>query len=223
MIQDQKTNNLSSNYSISLEREGVRMKKVLFVVVIGMMLVSMSASSLFAADWAIDPVHSNVGFKVTHMVISKVKGQFDDFSGTIKNFDGEKFSDASVEVTVQTASVNTQNDRRDGHLRSGDFFGADSFPTITFVSTKVTPAKDGKFQVTGNLTMRGVTKPVTLDVVYNGMVPMGDGKAKAGFSATTTINRQDWGVSWSKNLDAGGLVVSDDVDLIFELELNKES
>ncbi len=192
-----------------------------FIAVIALM-TAMSATPAVGADWQIDRVHSYVGFKVTHMVVSKVKGQFEEFSGTVKNFDGENFADASVSVTINSASINTNNERRDGHLKSGDFFMVDSFPNITFESTNVTPAKDGKFQITGNLTMRGVTKPVTLDAEYNGMVPMGEGKAKAGFSASATINRQDWGVSWSKSLDAGGLVVSDEVELILELELNQE-
>lgn len=174
-----------------------------------------------AADWNIDPVHSNVGFQVTHMVVSRVNGRFNEFSGSIKNFDGSNFKDASVSVDVNVKSINTENDRRDNDLRSGNFFAADSFPTISFVSTGVTPAKDGKFQIMGNLTMRGVTKPVTLDAEYHGKVALGDGHEKAGFSASTTINRQDWGITWNKTLDSGGLVVSNDVQLILEVEANK--
>jgi len=193
------------------------MRKILVALAAALLL----AASVSAADWQIDPVHSNVGFKVTHMVVSRVKGKFNEFSGTIKNFDGENFKNASVEVKINAKSINTDNERRDNHLRSSDFLAVDSFPTISFVSTSVSPSEDGKFQVMGNLTIRGVTKPVTLDAEYNGRVALGKGQEKTGFSATTTINRQDWGVSWNKTLDAGGLVVSDDVDLIFEIEANK--
>lgn len=193
------------------------MKKLL----VALTAVSVLASSALAADWELDKPHSYIGFKVSHMVVSKVKGQFNDFSGTISNFDGENFQDASVMVTINAGSIDTQNDRRDNHLRSSDFLAVDSFPTITFESTNVTPAEDGKFKVTGNLTIRGVTKEVTLDAEFNGMVELGEGEAKTGFSATTTINRHDFGVDWSKTLDAGGLVVGDDVELILEVEANK--
>lgn len=180
----------------------------------------LTSTSLFAQTWEIDRTHSSVGFNVTHMVISKVKGQFNTFSGTI-NFDGKDFSAASVDVTIDPKSIDTSNERRDGHLKSPDFFAADSLPEMKFKSTKITALGDNKFQMVGDLTMRGVTKPVTLNGEFRGTVAMKEG-AKAGFSASGKINRQDWGVSWSRSLDAGGLVVSDDVEIVLEIEADKK-
>jgi polyisoprenoid-binding protein YceI len=151
------------------------------------------------------------------MVISKVSGRFDDFSGTI-NFDGKDFAAATVAVSINPASINTGNANRDEHLKSPDFFAADSLPQMGFKSKKVVAGKDGAFQIVGDLTMRGVTKEVILDAVFNGTVKGMQGDTRAGFSASTTINRQDWGVSWSKTLDAGGLAVGNDVNIILELE-----
>jgi len=181
------------------------------------LVAALAVPSLSAATWEIDRAHSSVGFTVKHMVISKVAGTFDDFSGTI-NFDGKDFATASVDVSIKAASVNTGVAQRDAHLRTPDFFAADSLPLITFKSTKVVPGKGSAFQIVGNLTMRGVTKEVVLDAVFNGTVKGMQGDTRAGFSATTRINRQDWGISWSKALDAGGLVVSNDVDINLEIE-----
>ena len=180
----------------------------------------LTSTSVFADTWEIDKVHSNIGFQVTHMVISRVKGQFNSFSGAI-NFDGKDFAVASVEVTIDPKTIDTGNERRDGHLKSPDFFAADSLPEMKFKSTKITGQGDNKFQMVGDLTMRGVTKPVTLICEFRGTVAMKEG-AKAGFSASGKINRQDWGVSWSKSLDAGGLVVSDEVEIMLEIEANKK-
>lgn len=189
------------------------MKRVLILVFASALL----AGSAMAQTWTIDKSHSYVGFKVKHLVIASVKGQFNEFSGTI-NFDGKDFSKATVEVKIDPRTIDTQNEGRDKHLRSADFFAADSLPEMKFVSTKVT-AKDGnKFEVVGNLTMRGVTKPVTLEGEFAGTVKDPWGNTKAGFSVSGKINRQDWGVSWSKNLDTGGLVVSDEVELALEVE-----
>jgi polyisoprenoid-binding protein YceI len=157
------------------------------------------------------------------MVISKVYGQFSDYDGELK-WDGKDLSTASVEATIQVPSIDTQNANRDRHLRSSEFFAADGFPTITFKSTKVIPLEDNKFQIVGDLTIRGVTKQVTLDGDLNGVVADNRGNTRAGFSAATTINRQDYGVSWSKTLDTGGLVAGNDVEIILEIEavMNKD-
>lgn len=179
--------------------------------------IALAATSLSAATWEIDKVHSSVDFTVKHLVISNVNGKFDDFSGTI-NFDGKDFAAATVVVAINPASINTGNVNRDKHLKSPDFFAADSLPQMGFKSKKVIPGKDNMFQIVGDLTMRGVTKEVTLDAVFNGTVKGMQGDTRAGFSATTTINRQDWGVSWSKTLDTGGLVVSDNVKIDLEVE-----
>ena len=176
----------------------------------------LTSTSVFADTWEIDRVHSSVGFQVNHMVISKVNGKFDSFNGTI-NFDGKDFSRASVVVNIDPKTIDTDNERRDGHLKSPDFFAADSLPEMKFVSTSIKPLGENKFQMVGDLTMRGVTKPVTLDGEFRGTVAAMGG-TKAGFSAKGTINRQDWGGSWNKTLDAGGFVVSDNVDLLIEVE-----
>lgn len=175
------------------------------------------ASPLTAATWSLDKAHSSVGFKVSHMVISKVSGQFDDYDGSL-TWDGKDLSTASVEVTVNVASINTDNERRDNHLKSSDFFAADSFPTMTFKSKKIIPGMKNKFQIVGDLTLRGVTKEITLDAQLNGVIKDPMGNTRAGFSATGEINRQDFGVSWSHTLDSGGLVAGDDVEIDIQLE-----
>lgn len=188
------------------------MRKIVLIVLASALL----SSHLMAQSWVIDKSHSYLGFEVSHNIVSKVRGQFGEFSGTI-NYDGKDLSKASVEVIIDPKSIDTQNERRDNHLRSSDFFAADSLPEMKFVSTKVIPGDGSKFQIVGDLTMRGVTKPVTLDAQLNGSIEGGRGMI-AGFSASTTINRQDWGVSWSRSLDKGGLVVGNDVVLNFEIE-----
>lgn len=170
-----------------------------------------------AATWEVDQAHSSVYFKVRHLVVAKTKGEFTDFTGEI-NFDGKNWKDASAEFTVQAASIDTDNEDRDKHLRSADFLATDSFPTMTFVTKSVTPAEDGEFKLTGDLTIRGVTKEVTFDGEFHGVIQDPWGNTRAGFTAETTINRQDFGVSWNKTLDAGGVVVSDDVDITLEIE-----
>jgi polyisoprenoid-binding protein YceI len=179
--------------------------------------VAIAVPSLSAATWEIDKVHSSIGFTVRHMVVSKVAGRFDDFSGTI-NFDGKNFAAATVTVSINPASINTANTDRDNHLKTPDFFAVDSLPQMGFKSKKVVAGKDGAFQIVGDLTMHGVTKEVILDAVFNGTVKGTQGETRAGFSATTTINRQDWGISFSKTLDSGGLAVGNDVNIILEIE-----
>lgn len=187
-------------------------------VLVATALISTTA---FADTWEIDRVHSSVGFQVSHMVISKVNGKFNSFSGTI-DFDGKDFAKAMIEVNIDPKTIDTDNERRDGHLKSPDFFAADSLPEMKFKSTSITPLGDNKFKMVGDLTMRGVTKPVTLDGEFRGTVAAMGGGTKAGFSAKGKVNRQDWGVSWNKTLDAGGFVVSDDVDIIIEIEADKK-
>ena len=194
------------------------MSKKIVGVVAGTVLISGLAQ---ADTWKVDPAHSSLNFTVRHMVISTVHGQFTSFSGEA-NWDGKDLSAGSITVTADTKSISTDNQKRDDHLRSSDFFAADSFPAITFKSTKVTPAKDGKFTITGDLTIRGVTKPVTFDAEFSGVVDA-FGSQRAGFSAEATINRQDFGVSWSKALDSGGLVAGNDVKMTIEMELVKEA
>lgn len=187
------------------------------------LLVVALATGVNAQNWKVDGVHSSVYFKVSHMVVTKQKGDFKSFDGTI-SFDGKDYSKASVEFTVDVNSVNTDNENRDKHLKSADFFEAEKFPTITFKSTKVAQVSGNKFTITGNMTMKGVTKEVTFDAEFNGVsklpTEMGGG-TKAGFSATAKINRQDFGLTWSKSLDGGGLVVGNEVEIFMEIEADQ--
>jgi polyisoprenoid-binding protein YceI len=177
------------------------------------------ATTTSAADWKIDGAHSQIGFTVRHMVVAKVSGKFTQFEGMVTGFDGKKFDGASVTVTAKSASINTANENRDNHLRSDDFFAVEEHPEVRFVSTKVVPRGENSFQLVGDLTMRGVTKPVTFDCELNGVIQDPRGNTRAGFSAEAEINRQDFGVSWSQTMDAGGLVVSDKVQIQIEFEL----
>jgi polyisoprenoid-binding protein YceI len=191
------------------------MKRFIFSIAL---VTALAAPGLAVAqNWTIDTVHSNVTFKVRHL-FTKVSGEFNDFAGTI-TFDPAQPEQAKVEAVIQVASIDTKNEKRDGHLKSGDFFAVDEFPEITFKTTKVTPDGD-KLQVTGDLTMRGVTKPVILEVEFLGAGPhpMMDGGMVAGFTATTTINRKDFDISWNKVLDNGGALLGDEVEIALEVE-----
>jgi len=167
----------------------------------------------------IDTAHSSATFKVKHLSISTVSGGFGKVAGKV-TWDQADLTKSSVEATIDATTIDTQNGGRDEHLKSPDFFDVATHPTITFKSTKVEAAGEGRLKVTGDLTLRGVTKPVVLDV-EGPVAPIKDprGNMKTGATATTKINRQDFGVSWSKTLDGGGLVVSDDVWITIELEL----
>jgi len=181
--------------------------------------VVLMATVAQADQWTLDVPHTSVQFKVSHLVISKVVGNFGEFSANLE-FDGKDVTSGKVDMTVKVASINTDNPDRDKHLRSGDFFAVENHPDITFKSRKVVKGSDNKFQLVGDLTIRGVTKEVTFDCVFNGAVTF-MGTSKAGFTAKTTINRQDFGVSWNKIIDGGGLVVGDEVEITLELEFNK--
>ena len=178
-----------------------------------------AATAVQAETWNIDPVHSSVGFTVRHLVVSKVRGNFTDFSGSIE-WDGKNPAAGTVQFVIQSASITTDNEKRDGHLKSPDFFAVDSFPTLAFTSKKITPGEGDTFKLAGDLTIRGVTKEVTFDCTFNGTQQTPWGFTAAAFSATTTINRHDFRVSWSKALDGGGLVVGNDVKIEIELEVN---
>lgn len=180
----------------------------------------VASTSLFAADWTIDQPHSSVNFEVKHLVVSTVHGEFKQFDGTV-SLDPKDLSTINASFTIQVASVNTDNEKRDGHLKSPDFFDAATHPTITFVSKKSAQTAPGMAKLTGDLTIRGVTKEVTFDVEgFGDELNMGESYVIGG-KATTTINRQDFGVNWNRNLDNGGVVASDNVKIIVELELNR--
>lgn len=192
------------------------MVKRLLVPALALFLIAGAAQ---AAKWEIDMPHSSVGFEVSHLVISTTTGKFEEFSADIE-FDGNDVATGSVTMQIDVASVNTDNESRDKHLRSADFLDVANNPNITFVSKKIVKGEGNKFQIVGDLTIRGVTKEVTFDCVFKGTVDF-MGTTKAGFSAHTVINRQDYGVSWSKALDTGGLVAGNDVEINLELEINK--
>jgi polyisoprenoid-binding protein YceI len=172
------------------------------------------------ATWNVDGSHTRTGFSVRHLVISDVKGEFSKTSGKAQ-IDDADLAKSSVEVTIEAASVDTRDEKRDTHVRSADFLDVAKFPTITFKSTKVTAGKDGQLTVVGDLTLRGVTKPVTLEGSLTKAITDPWGNTRRGASFTGKINRKDWGVSWSKITDVGA-VASDEVKLDLQAELVKD-
>ncbi len=183
---------------------------------LALLLALVFAFSIQAAAWELDVTHSSVQFVVSHLTISKVRGAFTDFDGAL-TFDGQNLKDGSVTFTVKVASISTGNADRDDHLRSDDFFNAEQFSEIKFVSKQVTPGEGNKFTLIGDLTIRDTTKVVSFDCEFNGVISAFGGK-RAGFSAGTTINRHDFNVKFNKALETGGLVVGNDVKLTLELE-----
>ena len=169
-----------------------------------------------AGTWIIDPSHSSVEFVVRHLVVTKVRGRFGEFSGTI-TVDPADPTASNVEVTIQTTSISTGDDQRDAHLRTSDFFSADEFPTLSFRSTAVRAA-GSDYEVEGDLTIKGVTKPVTLSLEYNGTSPDPWGGTRAGFSAETEINRRDFGLDFDVKLDTGGALVGEKIRILLEVE-----
>ncbi len=169
-----------------------------------------------AGTWNIDPAHSSVEFVARHLVVSKVKGRFSAFAGTI-NVGSADSSGAKVEATIQAASVDTHDEQRDTHLRSADFFDVENHPTITFVSTAVRPDGDD-FEVEGDLTIRGVTRSVAMRLEYNGTSADPWGGTRAGFSAATEVNRRDFGLSFDVKLDTGGALVGEKIKINLEVE-----
>lgn len=181
------------------------------------LLIAVAQPS-FAETWEIDGSHSNVGFKVRHMTVTWVRGQFSDVKGALK-IDDADLAKMEAEATIGAASVNTQDKKRDDHLRNPDFFDVTKYPSIKFKSKRVTKDETGNLKLVGDLTIRDKTKEVTLNTSVTPAVKDPWGNMKRGLSATTQINRKDFGVSWNKSLDAGGLVVGDEVDVNIDLEL----
>ncbi|WP_367915254.1 YceI family protein [Leadbetterella sp. DM7] len=175
---------------------------------------ALVTSLTFAQDWALDKAHSHVGFTIVHLKISEVDGTFGKFDAKMTS-SKDDFSDAVFDFSAETASVNTGNDRRDNHLRSDDFFGAEKNPAITFKSTSVTKVSGNNYKITGNLTMKGVTKPITLDAVFRGPIEGRGGKKIVGIKASGTLNRIDFGVGTS------GPTVDDEVTLKISGEFSK--
>jgi len=166
----------------------------------------------------VDAVHSNVAFSVRHLVVAKTRGRFGTFEAMVTIADDPLQS--KVEATVQTASIDTGDEGRDNHLRTGDFFEAETYPTLTFVSTRIKP-DGGDYELTGDLTIKGVTKPVTWELEFNGVVTDPWGNTRAGFSAETEVNRKDWGLDYNAVLEAGGVLIGEKVKLSLEIEAVK--
>jgi polyisoprenoid-binding protein YceI len=183
--------------------------------VAGLLLVL--AATAGAATYEIDKAHSSVTFTIRHMTVNNVHGQFGDFTSTF-NYDPADMKQWSCEATIQAASINTGTERRDNHLRSADFFDVANFPTITFKSTGITKEADGSYQLAGDLTMHGVTKPVVLALEVNGEVKDQRGSVHAGFSASGKLNRKDFGLVWNRALETGGFLVGDDVAIQIDVE-----
>ena len=172
--------------------------------------------------WAVDPTHSEVGFKVKHLMFTNVSGSFNLFTVNTETAD-EDFNNAKVDFSAEVASVSTNNEQRDEHLKSADFFDAATFPIITFTATKYSSVdNDGSYELTGDLTLHGVTKPVTLSVEFGGVIKDPWGNIKAGFTINGKINRKDFGLNWNAVLETGGVMVSEDVRINAEIQLIKQ-
>ena len=171
-------------------------------------------------DYTLDQAHTRLGFVARHAMVTKVRGSFHDFDGTI-HVDGANPANSSGRVTIRTTSVDTGSADRDAHLRSNDFFAMDEHPEITFVSTAVAPVDASTYRVTGDLTIRGVTRPVTIDFTFTGSATDPFGNRRIGLEGSVTVNRKDWGVSWNAALEAGGVLVSEKATLELDVSAIK--
>ena len=183
----------------------------------------VSASSVFAGTWDIDPAHSEIGFKVRHMMVSNVRGSFQEVKGALE-FDEADITRSSIDVTIVAASIDTGVKKRDKHLRSPDFFDVEKYTALTFRSKNVQVISDGVFKVIGDLTIHGVTREVVLDVeglTHQAKDPWGN--TVTGATAMTKINRKDYGLTWNKALETGGVLVGDEISITLEVELKKRS
>lgn len=184
-------------------------------------VTATTPNTLTAGTYTIDPSHTEVGFVARHAMVTKVRGYFRDLEGSITVADDLAASSASA--TMRTASVDTGSADRDGHLTSPDFFDVENHPEITFVSTGVSNVSGTNFDLTGDLTIMGVTKPVTLEVEYDGTAQDPFGNVRAGFTASTTVEREDWGLSWNAALETGGVLISKKITLNLEISAIKQS
>jgi polyisoprenoid-binding protein YceI len=177
--------------------------------------ISMTTiNDLPAGTWTVDAAHSELGFVARHLMVTKVRGSFKEFEGSVKV--GDQITDSQVSAVAQLASVETGSADRDAHLRSADFFDVENNPTMSFVSTEVTPDS-----LKGDLTIKGVTQPVEFDLEFTGLATDPWGNTKAGFEATTEINRKDWGLGWNVALEGGGVLVSEKIKLNLDIQLLK--
>jgi len=182
----------------------------------------MEAQATTATTWVIDPMHSEVQFKVKYLMVSTVTGLFSQYEGQLE-MTGDDFEDAKITFSADINSISTGNEQRDGHLKSADFFDAEQFPKLTFVSTQFTKTGDDTYDLTGDLTLHGVTKSVKLKAEYGGQMQDFYGQTKAGFEVTGTIKRKEFGLTWDGVTEAGGVVVSDDVRLVMNIQVTKQA
>jgi polyisoprenoid-binding protein YceI len=173
-------------------------------------------SPQLTGPYTLDPAHSRIGFVARHAMVTKVRGSFNEFAGA-GYFDAEDPSRSRLEVTIQAASIDTRNADRDAHLRSNDFFDMEAYPEIHFVSTRVEPVDATNYRVTGDLTIKGVSMPVTIDFEFTGAATDPFGNDRIGLEGSVAVNRKDWGVNWNAALETGGVLVSEKVTLEFEL------
>jgi polyisoprenoid-binding protein YceI len=181
-----------------------------------MSVASPTVVGELAGDYTIDPSHSRIGFVARHAMVAKVRGAFNDFEGSF-HFDPADPAGSSAKVVIQAKSIDTRNEQRDAHLRSNDFFSMDEYPEIVFESTSAEKVDDEHFKLNGDLTIKGVVRPVSIDFEYSGSVIDPWGKQRLGFEGSTTVNRKDWGVNWNVALEAGGVLVSEKVTLELEI------
>jgi len=178
-------------------------------------MTTLTAATL-SGTYALDPGHSSIGFVARHAMITKVRGTFGEVRGTIV-VDAEEPSRSTAQVTIDAASVDTHNTTRDAHLRSGDFFDTEHHPEIVFASTAIEQVGDHRYRLTGDLTIRGTTNPVTIAVEHTGAATDPSGHERIGFEGTATVNRRDWGLTWNAALEAGGVLVGDTVTLVLDV------
>lgn len=194
------------------------MKQILSLALVALLVTVAGAQT----TWKLDKSHSNVKFTVTHLVIAEVEGRFTDFDATITHT-REDLTDAKVEATIKTASINTDNERRDGHLKSDDFLNAGKFPEMKFTSSKMEKTDKDTYKIHGDLTIRDVTKPVVLETRFMGTIKDARGTTKAGFRATTTIDRFEFGTTWNAAIESGALVVGKEIEITLLMEFNQAS
>ena len=183
----------------------------------------MSETTATTTKWVLDPMHSEVQFKIKHLVISTVTGSFNTFAGTLESAGDDNFDNAKVEFSLDVDSINTNQEQRDAHLRGEEFFDAAKFPHIKFESTSFVKTSGNEYKVSGNLTVKDVTKPVTLEAEYGGSAVDFYGNHKAGFEVTGKINRKEFGLTWGAVTEAGSIVVGDDVKLSFNVQFAKQA
>ena len=207
------------------KHQTITLMQALFKSAVLLLLAALLSASALAqmnaeTKWVFDQSHSKIGFEVTHLVITEVDGQFHDYEGTIIT-QGDDFEGADIEFSADISSIDTENEKRDGHLKGPDFFDAENYPKLTFKSTSFKKKKGNQYELKGDLTMHGTTKPITLDVTYGGTVKDPYGNTKAGFKLEGQIDRFDYGLKWSAATEAGNLVVSREVDLEINVQLAK--